>query len=84
MNDNPTLANLPIELALCTKLQIMSIENCPLHQMPCDIVAGGPSLVIQVSIKLLLITKYSLKNSISIIMLFIIFLVSEITRTIYC
>lgn len=27
----------------------MSIENCPLHMMPPEIVAGGPSLVIQVS-----------------------------------
>ncbi len=28
--------------------QIMSIENCPLSQIPAEIVAGGPSLVIQV------------------------------------
>lgn len=48
MNDNPNLANLPLELGLCTKLQIMSIENCPLHRMPPEIVLGGPSLVIQV------------------------------------
>jgi hypothetical protein len=48
LNDNPNLANLPIELAMCAKLQIMSIENSPLHQIPPDIVAGGPSLVIQV------------------------------------
>ena len=26
----------------------MSIENCPLSQIPVEIVAGGPSLVIQV------------------------------------
>jgi hypothetical protein len=26
----------------------MSIENCPLSQIPAEIVAGGPSLVIQV------------------------------------
>ena len=26
----------------------MSIENCPLSQIPTEIVAGGPSLVIQV------------------------------------
>ena len=49
LNDNPNLANLPLELGLCTKLQIMSIENCPLHKMPPEIVLGGPSLVIQVN-----------------------------------
>jgi len=48
LNDNPNLGNLPLELGLCTKLQIMSIENCPLHKMPPEIVLGGPSLVIQV------------------------------------
>lgn len=47
VNDNPTLHNLPFELALCSNLQIMSIENCPLSQIPAEIVAGGPSLVIQ-------------------------------------
>lgn len=49
INDNPNLHNLPFELALCSSLQIMSIENCPLSQIPQEIVAGGPSLVIQVS-----------------------------------
>ena len=29
--------------------QIMSIENCPLSQIPTEIVSGGPSLVIQVN-----------------------------------
>ena len=29
--------------------QIMSIENCPLTQIPTEIVSGGPSLVIQVN-----------------------------------
>ena len=48
INDNPCLHNLPFELALCSSLQIMSIENCPLSQIPTEIVAGGPSLVIQV------------------------------------
>ncbi len=48
LNDNLNLASLPIELGMCTKLQIMSIENSSLHLMPPDIVAGGPSLVIQV------------------------------------
>nr|XP_022907892.1 leucine-rich repeat protein soc-2 homolog [Onthophagus taurus] len=47
INDNPSLHNLPFELALCSNLQIMSIENCPLSQIPGEIVAGGPSLVIQ-------------------------------------
>lgn len=49
INDNPSLHNLPFELALCSNLQIMGIENCPLSQIPPDIVNGGPSLVIQVS-----------------------------------
>lgn len=48
INDNPNLHNLPYELALCSNLQIMSIENCPLSQIPQEIVAEGPSLVIQV------------------------------------
>lgn len=50
INDNPLLHNLPFELALCTNLLIMSIENCPLSQIPAEIVAGGPSLVIQVRV----------------------------------
>lgn len=49
INDNPMLHNLPFELALCNRLQIMSIENCPLSHIPPEIVQGGPSLVIQVS-----------------------------------
>jgi len=49
VNDNANLHNLPLELALCSSLQIMSIENCPLSQIPQEIVSGGPSLVIQVS-----------------------------------
>ena len=52
INDNPNLDVLPYELALCTNLQIMSIENCPLRILPQEIVAGGPSLVIQVGVKL--------------------------------
>ncbi len=49
INDNPYLQALPFELALCSKLEIMSIENCPLSQIPAEIVAGGPSLVITVN-----------------------------------
>ena len=49
INDNKNLQTLPFELALCSKLEIMSIENCPLPQIPAEIVAGGPSLVITVS-----------------------------------
>lgn len=48
INDNAELHSLPYELALCYNLQIMSIENCPLSQLPPEIVARGPSLVIQV------------------------------------
>ncbi|OZC06641.1 hypothetical protein X798_06362 [Onchocerca flexuosa] len=44
INDNPSLHNLPFELALCASLEIMSIENCPLSQIPPEITAGGPSL----------------------------------------
>ena len=53
INDNPTLQTLPFELALCSKLEIMSIENCQLNQIPTEIVQGGPSLVIQVGVKIL-------------------------------
>jgi leucine-rich repeat protein SHOC2 len=53
INDNPNLDVLPYELALCTNLQIMSIENCPLRSLPQEIVAGGPSLVIQVGLNFL-------------------------------
>ncbi len=49
INDNANLQHLPFELALCSNLQIMSIENCPLSNIPQEIVSGGPSLVIQVS-----------------------------------
>ena len=48
LNDNDSLQVLPYELALCSALQIMSIENCPLNSIPAEVVAGGPSLVIQV------------------------------------
>jgi len=48
INDNAELHSLPYELALCYNLQIMSIENCPLSKLPPEIVARGPSLVIQV------------------------------------
>lgn len=48
LNDNDSLQVLPYELALCNALQIMSIENCPLSSFPAEVVAGGPSFVIQV------------------------------------
>ena len=46
--------------------QIMSIENCPLSQIPTEIVSGGPSLVIQVGwfIKVK-VTHWSLSVSVS-------------------
>ena len=47
INDNLNLHWLPAELTLCASLQIMSIDNCPLSQLPEEIVFGGPSLVIQ-------------------------------------
>lgn len=49
LNDNSNLHSLPFELALCTNLQIMNIENCPLSQIPPEILAAGSSLVIQAS-----------------------------------
>ena len=49
INDNRHLQNLPFELALCSKLEIMSIENCNLRKIPADVVQGGPSFVIQVN-----------------------------------
>ena len=60
VNDNPNLHNLPLELALCSSLQIMSIENCPLSQIPQEIVSGGPSLVIQVTANTLSLTMHTL------------------------
>lgn len=60
LNDNQNLHNLPFELALCASLEIMSIERCPLSQIPNDITEGGPSLVIQVIFFLIYFTKLSL------------------------
>ena len=54
LNDNDSLQVLPYELALCSALQIMSIENCPLGSFPVEVVNGGPSLVIQVLVILIL------------------------------
>ncbi len=59
LNDNGNLHSLPFELALCTNLQIMNIENCPLSQIPPEILAAGSSLVIQVSIPEELVTSCS-------------------------
>lgn len=47
LNENANLQALPFELALCTKLSIMSIDNCSLSSIQADIVSGGPSRVIQ-------------------------------------
>lgn len=46
LNDNP-LQVLPFELALCTKLALMSVEDCPLPQIPPICVEGGPSAIMQ-------------------------------------
>ena len=46
LNDNP-LQVLPFELALCTKLALMSVEDCPLTQIPPLAVEGGPSTIMQ-------------------------------------
>jgi len=47
INDNLELQNLPFELTQCSQLQIMSIESCPLNEIPGDIVNGGPALIMQ-------------------------------------
>lgn len=47
LNDNYNLHDLPSELAMCRKLQIMSIENCPLSKIPNEVVSLGPTLVMQ-------------------------------------
>ena len=52
LNDNLNLHTLPYELVLCQSLQIMNIDNCPLTSIPQEIVAGGPSIVIQVCVGL--------------------------------
>ena len=48
VNDNANLHVLPYELVLCKSLLIMNIENCPLSSLPPEIVAAGPSIVLQV------------------------------------
>ena len=49
LNDNPNLQSLPYELALCKRLELMSVEGCPLNRLPQLVVEGGPSAIIQVS-----------------------------------
>jgi len=44
LNNNP-LNSLPFELALCTKLALMSVEGCPLADIPERDVDGGPSTI---------------------------------------
>ena len=51
LNDNPNLQSLPYELALCRSLALMSVEGCPLSRLPLHVVEGGPSAIIQVSLK---------------------------------
>lgn len=70
LNDNPFLHGLPTELALCTNLQIMSIENCPLTQIPPEIVAGGPSLVIQVNKTSFALADVFIMSSVSMVLVF--------------
>lgn len=45
INDNADLQNLPLELSYCKSLQILSIEGCPLGDIPSDF-QHGPSYVI--------------------------------------
>ena len=48
LNHNLNLHALPYELVLCQSLEIMNIDGCPLSTLPEEIVANGPSIVIQV------------------------------------
>jgi leucine-rich repeat protein SHOC2 len=45
INDNTDLQNLPWELSFCKTLQILSIEGCPLGEIPDEFLLG-PSYVI--------------------------------------
>ena len=46
INDNQDLHRLPMELSYCKNLQILSIEGCPLSEIPKDFLSG-PSMVMQ-------------------------------------
>lgn len=48
LNDNRELKNIPAELSQCPQLTILSVENCPLHDLPQPIVAGGSAMIIYV------------------------------------
>ena len=45
---NEDLNDLPLELAMCESLHLMSVEGCPLSRLPAEITAGGPSSIFQV------------------------------------
>ncbi|CAL8105708.1 unnamed protein product [Calicophoron daubneyi] len=46
LNDNPNLNSLPAELSLCKTLKILTLENCPLCDLPPPIVDGGSAMII--------------------------------------
>ncbi|VDM33722.1 unnamed protein product [Hydatigera taeniaeformis] len=46
LNDNHNLNNIPAELSQCPLLTILSVENCPLRDLPQPIVSGGSAMII--------------------------------------
>ncbi|CAL8088647.1 unnamed protein product [Calicophoron daubneyi] len=46
LSDNSNLNMLPAELSLCKNLKILTLENCPLSDMPAAIVEGGSAMII--------------------------------------
>lgn len=49
LNDNHSLNNIPAEMSQCPVLAILSVENCPLRDLPQPIVSGGSAMIIYVS-----------------------------------
>uniref|UniRef100_A0A0R3SH07 Leucine-rich repeat-containing protein 7 n=1 Tax=Hymenolepis diminuta TaxID=6216 RepID=A0A0R3SH07_HYMDI len=46
LNDNHNLNNIPAEMSQCPVLTILSVENCPLRDLPQPIVSGGSAMII--------------------------------------
>lgn len=52
LNDNHNLNNIPAELSQCPLLTILSVENCPLRDLPQPIVSGGSAMIIYVCVSI--------------------------------